>query len=145
VTWWELKNHGIAILGQTPRDLPFTVDWNLLLTKMKQNLNSYWAGWTKRPERILTMYSNWGIQWAVLGVLRQFYTFSENSITTKVRAGRYALGCLPARWHPLIEEAIRIREGQNESAYRFRVARMIEAVRFLRYMIQFCNVSFPRT
>jgi hypothetical protein len=89
------------------------------------------------------LYSNWGIQWAVLGVLRQFYTFEGNSITTKVRAAQYALGCLPARWHKLIREAINIRQGTQGSAYWFRTSRMIEAVKFLKYIIQFCNASYP--
>jgi hypothetical protein len=143
VTWWELKNHGIAVAGTEPQELPFTVDWDQLVLWMKKNMNSYWAHWTTQPARILTMYSNWGIQWAVLGILRQLYTFQESSITTKVRAARYALGCLPARWHKLVQEAIDIREGKKESAYRFRTARMIAAVRFLKYVIQSCNASDP--
>ncbi len=143
VTWWELKNHGIAVVGAEPQNLPFTVDWDLLIQKMKENMNSYWVGWTNRPGRILVMVSNWGIQWAVLGILRQFYTFKENSITTKVRAAQYALGCLPARWHKLIQEAIDIRKGKKESAYRSRITRMIEAVRLLKYVIQLCNASYP--
>lgn len=143
VTWWELKNHGIAILGEAACDLPFTVDWDLLVAKMKENLNSYWMLWASRPDRILRMYSDWGVQWAVTGVLRQFYTFRENSITTKVRAGEYALGCLPVPWHKLIREAIAIRKGKDGSAYRLRVSRMTEAVHFLKYVIQFCNTAYP--
>lgn len=143
ITWWELKNHGIPIVGNAPHDLPFTVDWDLLITKMRENMNSYWAGWTKRPDRILMMYSNWGVQWAILGVLRQFYSFNENSITTKVRAAQYALRHLPDRWHKLIREAIDIRESKKESAYRSRILRMIETVRFLKYVIQLCNTSRP--
>lgn len=143
VTWWELKNHGIAVMGAEPHNLPLTVDLNVLLTKMLQNMNSYWASWTNLPVRMLTLYSNWGIQWAVLGVLRQFYTFQENSITTKIRAGKYALGCLPTRWHKLIQEAIDIREGKKVSAYRCRTVRLIEAVNFLKYIIQLCNHLQP--
>lgn len=143
ITWWELKNHGIAVLGKEPQELPFTVDWDVLIERMRANMNSYWAHWTKRPGHILRLYSNWGIQWAVLGILRQFYTFQENSITTKVRAGQYALGCLPTRWHKLIREAINIRQGREGSAYRFKVSRTIEAVNFLKYIIHFCNTSYP--
>jgi hypothetical protein len=88
------------------------------------------------------MYSDWGIQWTVLGVLRKFYSFRENSITTKVKAGEYALTCLPACWHRLIREAINIREGKETSAYQLRIARTIEAVRFLKFIIQTCNATF---
>ncbi len=141
VTWWELKNHGMAVVGPEPQQLPFTVDWDRLILWMRENMNSYWLRWTDRPGRILMMYTNWGIQWAVLGVLRQFYTFRENSITAKVKAARYALGCLPARWHRLIQEAIDIRLGKKPSAYRFRITRTIEAVDFLKYILQLCNTS----
>jgi hypothetical protein len=144
VEGWILKNHGIALFGPEPQDLPFTVDWDLLIKKMRENLNTYWASWTRRPGRIIRMLSDWGIQWAVLGVLRQFYSFRENTITTKTKAGEYALTCVPARWHGLIREAIDIREGNKSTAYRLRVARAIEAVSFLKYIIQTCNASFAQ-
>jgi hypothetical protein len=141
VEGWIVKNHGIAILGPEPRDLPFTVDWELLIARMRVNLNSYWAGWTKRPDRLVVLLSDWGIQWAVLGVLRQFYSFREGSITTKSKAGEYALGHVPDRWQRLIREALLIREGNSASAYRSRLARAIEAVRFLQFIIQDCNAN----
>ncbi len=142
VEGWILKNYGIAIMGPEPQTLPFTVDWDLLIEKMRENLNTYWESWTRRLDGFLVMLSDWGIQWTVLGVLRQFYSFREHMITTKARAGEYALTCLPARWHPLIQEALNIREGKKASAYRFRIMRTLEAVRFLKFIIQTCNESF---
>jgi len=142
ITWWILKNHGIAIIGIEPQDLNFTVDWDLLVNRMKENLNSYWVRWANRIDRHLVMLSDWGIQWAVSGVLRQYYTFTESSITTKGKAEEYALTSLPTRWHPLIQEAIDIREGHKQSAYRSRILRMREAVRLLKWVIQTCNARF---
>jgi hypothetical protein len=75
----------------------------------------------------------------VLGVLRQFYTFRERSITSKTGAGLYALDHTPARWHPLIREAINIREGPYTSAYRFRFVRALAARAFLQHVIKQCN------
>jgi len=46
-------------------------------------------------------------------MLRQYYTLREKKITSKVDAGRYALEHLPQEWHPLIQEAVRIREESN--------------------------------
>jgi hypothetical protein len=142
VEGWILKNHGIALLGPTPQELSFTVEWAALIKAMRQNLNSYWVGWTNQPTRLLMLLTDWGIQWAVLGVLRQFYSFRENAITTKAYAGEYALTCLPARWHPLIQEALRIRAGQKRSTYSFRPTRTIEAISFLKFIIQACNANF---
>ncbi len=141
VTWWELENHGIAVVGNKPRNLPFTVDWDLRIGEMRENLNSYWLSWTHHPGRVIIMYSDWGIQWAVLGVLRQFYTFSENSITTKVSAAQYAFGCLPLQWHQLVQEAVNIRQGKMNSSYRSKFGRMMEAVNFLKYVIKVCNAN----
>ena len=133
---------GISIVGTASGTLPFTVNWDLLITELRENLNTYWRSWTRHPKRLVVLYSDWGIQWAVLGVLRQFFTFREKSITTKVKAGEYALDCLPRRWHPLIQEAINIRQGQKGSLYRFRFGRMVQTVRFLNYVIDRCNGQF---
>ncbi len=142
VEGWILKNHGVLLLGPDPQKLPFAVDWYLLIRAMRENLNSYWASWTRRPNRIIIMLSDWGIQWAVLGVLRQFYSFRENTITTKVKAGEYALLCLPGCWHQLILEAIGIRNGQHRSRYRSRMMRTVEAIKFLKFIISTCNAGF---
>lgn len=143
VEGWILKHHGIPLAGPDPQNLPFTVMWDVILGKMRENMNTYWASWTRRPDGFLVMLTDWGIQWTVLGVLRQFYSFRENTITTKVKAGEYALTCLPARWHRLIREAIRIREGTPAPAYRCRMTRTIEAVKFLKYIIQTSYAIFP--
>lgn len=142
VTGWILLNHGIAITGPESQNLPVRADWDMLIKRMRENLNSYWAGFTKRPDPIGGLMFDLGIQWAVLGVLRQFYTFRENTITTKTKAGEYALTCLPARWHPLISDAIDIRARSKASAYRVSILRTMEAVRFLRFIIQNCNARF---
>jgi len=142
VEGWILKNHGVAIIGPEPQGLPFAVDWDLIVKKMRVNLNTYWASWTKRPRKIVTILSDWGVQWTVLGVLRQFYSFRENTITTKRKAGEYALACVPAHWHRLIREAINIRQGGKKSMYRSRIARTIQAVNFCKYIIQSCNIGF---
>lgn len=142
VTWWLLKNCGVALAGPDPKTLDFTVDWQRLVVKMRQNLNTYWASYTKKPSRIAWLFTDYGIQWTVLGVLRQYYTFQEGSIVSKVDAGEYALGRLPNQWRRLIQEAINIRKRVPGSLYRFRLTRAIDALQFLRYLIALCNRTF---
>ncbi len=142
VTWWILKNRGIAVVGPPPQELDFVVDWDRLIAEMKENLNTYWAAWARKPVQQVKLLTDWGIQWVVLGVLRQFYTFRENDITSKLAAGKYALAHLPTKWHRLIQEALDIREGTHESHHNFRIVRAIEAVRFLNYIIESCNAQF---
>ena len=139
VTWWILKHCGIAVFGPPVQSLTFTVDMDELIRRQRENLNSYWASWTTRPDGILALLSDWGIQWTVLGVLRQFYTIHERQITSKTKAGEYALGCVPDRWHPIIREAIALREEPKRSYYGSRIRRAREAYGFLQYMIRSCN------
>lgn len=142
VTWWVLKHRGIALLGPEPDELPLEVDWDLLITRMKENLNSYWASFIRKPQRIVWLLGEYGIQWTVLGVLRQYYTFVAHDITSKTGAGEYALSHLPSEWHRLIREAIRIRQQTPGSLYNSKIGRAAEAYRFLRFVIHYCN-SLP--
>lgn len=139
VTWWVLKNRGIALLGPEPSTLSYEVNWDKLIADMRHNINTYWASFTTNPARIAWLWSDYGIQWTVLGVLRQWYTFREKTITSKAGAGEYALTHLPARWHRLIQESINIREQKPGSLYRFKIVRAIEAFLFLREVIRLSN------
>lgn len=139
VMWWLLKHRGIVLVGDEPQTLNFTVDWERLIADMRQNMNTYWASYTHDPKRMLWLLSDYGVQWAVLGVLRQLYTFRENDIISKTGAGTYALEHVPARWHTIIQEAIRIREGRKESAYKISLVRAVETVKFLKYIIASSN------
>jgi hypothetical protein len=135
VTWWVLKNRGITLTGPPSETLDLDVNWDLLITRMKRNLNTYWAGFTKKPELIAWLYSDYGVQWVVLGVLRQYYSFVEGDITSKTGAGEYALTHLPSRWHRVIREAIRIRAQEHPSLYKSRLVRAVDAYLFLKYVI----------
>ena len=141
VTWWILKEKGIALFGPPVQGLAITLDMDRLLQGQRENLNSYWAGWIKRPGRLAALLSDWGVQWTVLGVLRQFYTLREHKIISKTDAGKYALACLPQRWQRIIIEAIAMRESPRRSRYRSRIVRAVETYAFLKYIIQVSNHS----
>lgn len=141
VTWWIVKHRGIVLLGPPVEQLGLAVDLSALLAEMRQNMNTYWRRFTTYPPRMAWLLTDYGIQWAVLGVLRQYYTLREHAITSKVEAGRYGLSTLPDRWHALIDEALRIREGSRSSGYRSRIARALTAWAFLRYLIATCNAT----
>jgi hypothetical protein len=143
VTWWLLKNRGVVIVGTDPKELSFSVDWDRLTADMKINLNTYWVRFTHDPARIAWLLSDYGIQWTVLGVLRQYYTFTEKSITSKASAGEYALKHLPVKWHKLVQEALNIRNRNHATLYRSRLGRGVEAFRFIKLVIRLCNTQFP--
>ncbi|KPV54599.1 hypothetical protein SE17_02760 [Kouleothrix aurantiaca] len=139
VTWWVLKHRGIAVLGPSPHHFAIQVDLDDLLGRMHHNLNTYWVRFTTEPRRMAWLLDDYGIQWAVLGVLRQFYTFRERAITSKTAAGMYALAYTPRQWHQLIQEAVNIRMGSRASLYRSRIVRAIEARAFLQLIIAACK------
>jgi hypothetical protein len=141
ITWWILKNHGIAVLGSDPHDLPIAVDSKVLVSWTQQNMNTYWKSWTQRPGRLVALFTDWGVQWAVLGILRQFYTIREKKIITKRRAGDYALSVGPPQWHRIINEAIRVRTKAKGSLYRLRFMRTIDTIHFINYIIRISNDS----
>jgi hypothetical protein len=135
VTWCILKHRGIAVMGPPPEQLDIHIDWDDLVRKMRHNLHTYWASFTTHPQRMVWLLGDYGIQWTVLGVLRQLYTFREHDITSKTGAGVYGLEHLPQRWHPLIREALAIRAGEHTTLYRSRFIRAIEAHGFLCVII----------
>jgi hypothetical protein len=139
VTWWILKHRGIAVYGPPPDQFNIELDWQALLTNMHHNLNTYWASFTTNPRRIAWLLEDYGVQWAVLGVLRQLYTFREHSITSKAGAGMYGLVHTPPQWHRIIQEALNIRAANATSSYRFRLMRAITARAFLQLIIAACQ------
>lgn len=139
VTWWILKNGGIPVLGIDPRKLPIAIDESYLVAWMLENMNTYWKSWTQRPSKLIILLIDWGIQWTVLGVARQFYTIREKRFITKQRSGEYALSVVPQKWHRILKEAIRLRAKSAGSLYRSRIVRMLDAVNFMKFIIKSSN------
>lgn len=141
VTWWILTHRGITLLGPPAKQFAICIDWDDLLARMHENLKTYWRRFTTDPRRMRWLLSDYGIHWTVLGVLRQFYTFREHAITSKVGAGLYALDHLPVRWHRLLREAMALREGNHTSLYRSRLVRAASAYAFVHLIITACDTS----
>ncbi len=141
ITWWVLKNWGITLMGTPAADLNFSVDWGKLIANMRVNLNDYWGSYTRDPRYIAMLFSDYGIQWAVTGVLRQYYSFREGGITSKDGAGIYALEHVPDQWHRLIQEALNLRSGTHQILYGSSVTRALDAFHFMKYIIGTCNSS----
>ena len=68
---------------------------------------------------------------------------NHKNISEFSKAAEYALTCIPNRWHSVIQEVINIREGKKKSLYRSKFVRMVDAVKFLKYVIQTSNAEFP--
>jgi hypothetical protein len=134
VTWWLLKHKGIALYGDLP---DFAADWDKLIEKMHENMNGYWGSFRTTPHRLLWVFSDYGIQWVVLGTLRQVYSFCESDIISKVGAGEYGMRQFP-QWRRIIQEAIHLRQNK-ERLYKNRLRRAVDASRFLNFIIRISN------
>ncbi|MEL3971216.1 aminoglycoside adenylyltransferase domain-containing protein [Rossellomorea oryzaecorticis] len=145
---YQLKKYGITIKGQNIEEHFYSIDWNILINNMKNNLNTYWFGWwigcKKFPSfnYIGLLFSIHMVEWGVLGVSRLYYTFNEKDITSKVGAGEYALKVVPQRWHKIINESLRLRNGNKKSLYKSVFKRRKDALDYIEFMIKNCNNLF---
>jgi hypothetical protein len=113
VTWQTLRQCGIAWRG-TPLD-PNRLwhDPERLNAWTRGNLESYWRPWLA-SRSVIASVGGWSVEWGVLGVTRLHYTLATGRITSKHGAGGYALDTFPERWHRIVREALRIREGRRD-------------------------------
>ncbi len=145
---FQLIKHGITVKGQEIGKLDYTVDFDILISKMRDNLNTYWLNWLNDCRKfpsiryIGLLVSLKLVEWGVLGVSRQYYTLREGDITSKVEAGKYALQNVPQQWHKIIKESMRLREDNKKPYYNSIFERRIDALGYIDYIIQESNRLF---
>jgi len=140
VTWFMLKKYGITINGKLPEHYVSSIDVDDLVNYVKINANTYWAKWTERISRklsvdsVLTLFGQ-KVEWGVLGISRLYYTLHEGDIASKYEAGKYALSRVPPDFEMILKEALRIRKGKTGSYYKSPFKRRKDTIRFMEYMI----------
>jgi hypothetical protein len=145
VEWATLAWHGVPVRGPDAAQLCVQADAAELTAWTLENLDQYWQRWitqSKDPatRTAMAMLTDWGVAWGVLGVSRQHYTVATGQITSKTGAGRYALGRFPARWHGVIEEALRCRpEPVSAPAPGSAPRRRTQAVAFMEAAAEDCR------
>jgi hypothetical protein len=141
---FQIVKYGIVLKG-APGKYGISVDRDIILKNMHENLNTYWVNWKKRCEIVgsleyFDMLSSLDtIEWGVLGVTRLYYTFRVRDITSKVGAGEYAIETLPPKWHRIINESMRLRKNVKKSHYHSVVERRRDALNYMEFIIQECN------
>ncbi len=128
--------------------MDYTVDFDILINGMLDNLNTYWLNWLNDCRKFPSIkyiglfISPKLVEWGVLGVTRQYYTFKERDIVSKVEAGKYALQNVPQRWHKIIRESMRSRENNKKSYYNSIFQRRNDALGYIDYIIRESNGLF---
>ncbi|WP_238883817.1 aminoglycoside adenylyltransferase domain-containing protein [Clostridium sp. YIM B02551] len=142
---YQLKKCGIVIKGKDIEDYKLEVNFDILINEMRNNLNSYWVNWMNGCKKFMSskyigsFVSLKNIEWGVLGVSRLYYTLNEKDITSKVGAGEYALSKVPAKWHNIIKESMKLRKDSKESYYKSFSKRRDDALEYMDYIIKESN------
>lgn len=109
--WLTLRKHPLAARG--PRVPAVWYDGHETRQWLLGNLNSYWAGLLSQLQSAsdaqLTAAAGGILAWCVPGVTRLHFTITTDDVTSKTGACRYALQRFPARWHPLLVDALALR------------------------------------
>lgn len=112
VCWHELGRHGVTVAGPPLDELEIWTSWQDLRQFTVDNLDTYW----RRNAEALAAHPDEAARegaccWCVLGVARLHHLLVTGRMTTKSGAGRWGLTYYPERFHRVLREALRIREG----------------------------------
>lgn len=146
VTWITLRDMGRTILGALDRDTIW-YDRERLRQWVRGNVDGYWRDrWladARRPwsGRGLELLRASGVVWGVLGISRLHFTLATGGIASKSGAGAHARGAFDARWHPIIDEAMRLRRGERGN-YGNPFARRRTALEFVAMVIETIHRDF---
>jgi hypothetical protein len=112
--WLTLRDHAFAVRGPEHPDVWH--DPEELRRWTVDNLGTYWRGLAREVDAAMAAgrtLPEEAIAWCVPGVLRLRYTLATGRITSKSGACRYGLETLPARWHPIVQEALALHRGNG--------------------------------
>ncbi len=141
VMWHELHDHGVTMRGEALAKLDVWTDEAALLDFTRTNLQTYWRRWVGSLDRIAEHHPEkavdpWFVDWCVLGSVRLHALLATGRLHSKGSAGRFALATFDPAWHPILAEALRIRNGDAEpSAYADPRHRLRQAREFLAMVV----------
>lgn len=130
VAWHELALHSVPVRGVLP---PVWTDQERLLAFTRTCIESEWRpqaeALAKFPAEAATEET---CTWVVLGLARLQHLLVTGEMASKSAAGRWGLAALRPRWHPVLQEALRIREGTGAPAYADPADRGLDVSAFAR-------------
>ncbi|MBE1443112.1 putative nucleotidyltransferase [Paenibacillus sp. OAS669] len=140
ITWYQLKHHGMTVWGPDVSALAIEADWKDLRDITRRNLEGYWAKQANRkPETIDPAHVDEAVEFGVLSLCRMYISLETGEMVTKERGGEMMLTRLPDSWHPIVKEALRIREGQEVLSPYTAEERIVLTQSFIRYMSERCS------
>ena len=101
---WSLREHGVVLAGPEPKHLVAPVSASQLRTEARAGIQEY-AAWAPEPTKAGGM-SRWKQTYLVLTFCRLLHTLACGCVTSKRKAGTWALEALDPEWTELIQTAI---------------------------------------
>ncbi len=136
IAWHELAWHGTTVHGPAIADLAVWTNRGRLLDFTTENLDTYWRA---NAEALTAMPTEGAAEaaccWCVLGVARLHHLLVTGEMTTKSAAGRWGLTYYPRRFHRVLREALRIREGGADEYADDRAARGQDTADLTAYVV----------
>lgn len=138
VVWRCLARHGLTAFGPPPSELGIADDGDALRTYQIENLRGYWLSWITQAEAGLAAKAPGedanaeALAWGVLGVARIACALETGGVVSKEGGGRHALTVHPARWHPIIRNALAAHAG---AMGRVPVETVREGLAYMRFAI----------
>ncbi|WP_299643034.1 aminoglycoside adenylyltransferase domain-containing protein [Devosia sp.] len=136
---WAMLPRARTVIGQLDR-AALRPDPVRLKNWVRENARSYWTRWHTRASQLwsphgLASLGPSAAMWGVLGISRLHYTMVTGDIASKTAAGEHALGWIEPRWHPIVNESLRIRRSGGTGLYASPFKRRQDALDFVAMMI----------
>lgn len=153
ITLSELHMNAVTVFGEPAGTLPISVTQRQLHDFLHHNINSYWAEWLRqhssffRKKLLLLTFPRY-TEWIILGTARQLCTLRTGKIVSKTEAGHYCLEHLPQRFHPILHEAMKIRQDNRTfplvRSYAVHPSfwRLSQTIECANYIISRCNEAY---
>lgn len=126
----------MTVFGPPIESLGIWTSQARLLAFTRNNVDTYWRG---NAEALTAMPSEGAREeaccWCVLGVARLHHLLVTGSMTTKSAAGRWGLEIYPERFHQVLREALRIREGGPDEYADDSAARARDTAEFTAHVV----------
>ena len=133
VGWHELAHHSIAVRGELPE---VWTDRQRLEDFTRHTLTTEWADIASSLAKFPQESAADDATWHVLAAARMHHLLVTGEMTSKSTAGRWGLAHYDARWHPVIREALRLRDATSQaSEYVDPAARGADVAAFTAYVV----------
>ncbi|MEU4383971.1 aminoglycoside adenylyltransferase domain-containing protein [Promicromonospora sp. NPDC023805] len=143
IVWHELARAGITVTGPEQSTLGVWTDQEALRDYTVGNLDTYWRrnaeGLARATPADLPADErerDYLLSHCVLGSVRLHHLLVTGEMTAKSRAGRWALTHYDERWHRVLTEGLRLRDGGSGSGYSDQADLLRDVREFLAYVVE---------